>query len=89
MYVAISWAKNEFQFLCELGWFLHGQSHKYNNYVNYVTGSAIINHVSAKTDIHFIGLLITHDAPRQNHEHVHSVNINQHTYKHTDTYVAT
>ena len=46
----------------------------------YVTGSAIINHVGAKTDIHFIGLLITHDAPRQNHKHVDSVNINQHTY---------
>ena len=36
-YIYISWAKNEFQFLCELGWFLHGQSH--NNYKHACTTS--------------------------------------------------
>ena len=52
-----------------------------------MTGSAIIDHVGAKIDIHFIGLLIAHDTLRQNCEHLHIhiniLHINQHTYKHT------
>ena len=27
--------KNQFQFQCELGWFLHGQSHMINMYLTY------------------------------------------------------
>ena len=44
--------KSEFQFLCEPGWFLHGQSHIYIH--SYVTGFAKTRRNVARTEIHFI-----------------------------------